>query len=409
VAFSYRIFNSIEHVDVTEWQRVRSACNGSIVMDPRFIEAVEVSMKHVEKFWHIILYDENNAPVACTSVSAMTVHLVDFCDPTLARVIRLTPLKFSRLRHSKLLIGGLPIGTGNHTLALTQRSASAQILPLLDRVVCDLAAEVRADAIVYKEFAEGDLTWTGPLLGLGYHKLPTPPSYSLRPEFDDFAQYCAALRKHYRSQINRSRRKLRDAGLDIVVLSDPKEILEAYTPEVHALYHQMADRAALKMEVLPIELLHQLALRLNGQIELLAIRKDGRIVAFASCLHAQSSYYTMYGGLDYHLNHEFDLYFNLLYALLEHGLTKRVSTIVFGMGADAVKTRIGCYAEPLYVFVKGRGPLMSLVVRAAGRLLIGPKATAPPFNIFKNKAVEHSSETGPTRTIPRRGRDSAQC
>ena len=49
MAFSYRIFNSIEHVDVTAWQRVRSACNGSIVMDPRFIAAVEVSMKHVEK------------------------------------------------------------------------------------------------------------------------------------------------------------------------------------------------------------------------------------------------------------------------------------------------------------------------------------------------------------------------
>jgi GNAT acetyltransferase-like protein len=394
VAYSYRIFNSIEHADAAEWQRVRSASNASIATDPRFLAAVETSMKEVEKFWHIILYDGNSAPVACTSVSATTVDLVDFADPALARLIRLTPLKFSRLRHSKLLIGGLPIGTGNHTLALTQRSASAEILPLLDRVVCDLAAEVRADAIVYKEFAEGDLTWTEPLLGLGYHRLPTPPSYSFRSEFDDFAQYCAALRGHYRGQIDRSRRKLRDAGLDIVVLSDPEEIVQAYTSEVHALYHQMADRAAVKMEVLPIELLHQLALRLNGQIELLAIRKDGRIVTFASCLHAQSSYYTMYGGLDYRLNHEFDLYFNLLYALLERGLQKRASTIVFGMGSDAVKTRIGCHAEPLYVYVKGRGPLMSFIVGAAGRLLIAPRAAAPALRIFKKKAGEHSSESG---------------
>ena len=93
----------------------------------------------------------------------------------------------------------------------------------------------------------------------------------------------------------------------------------------------------MKLEVLPIEFLHQLTLRLNGQIELLAIRKDARIVAFASCLHAQSSYYTMYGGLDYHLNHKFDLYFNLVYALLDRGLQKRASTIVFGMGADAAQ------------------------------------------------------------------------
>ena len=110
--------------------------------------------------------------------------------------------------------------------------------------------------------------------------------------------------------------------LEIIVLSESEEILQAYTCEVHALYHQMADRAAMKLEVLPIEFLHQLTLRLNGQIELLAIRKDARIVAFASCLHAQSSYYTMYGGLDYHLNHKFDLYFNLVYALLDRGLQK---------------------------------------------------------------------------------------
>ena len=398
VAYSYRIFNSIEHVELSEWQRVRSACNGSIVMDPRFIASVETSMKQVERFWYIILYDENGAPVACTSVSAMTVDLVDFADPALARIIRLTPLKFSRWRHSKLLIGGLPIGTGQHALALTQPSASGQILPVLDKVICDLATEVQADAILYKEFAEGDLTWTEPLLDLGYHRLQTPPSYSFRLAFDDFAQYCAALRARYRLQINNSRRKLTDAGLDITVLSDPEEILEAYTSEVHALYHQMADRAAIKVEVLPVELLHQLAMRLNGQIELLVIRKDARILAFASCLHAQSTYYTMYAGLDYRLNHEFDLYFNLLYALLEQGLQKRVSTIVFGIGADGVKARIGCSAEPLYVFVKGRRPLMSLIIRAAGNFLIAQKPAKTRFNVFKNKSPQDSSEGGRSTT-----------
>ena len=31
---------------------------------------------------------------------------------------------------------------------------------MLDRVICDLATAVRADAVVYKEFGEGDLMWT---------------------------------------------------------------------------------------------------------------------------------------------------------------------------------------------------------------------------------------------------------
>jgi hypothetical protein len=99
----------------------------------------------------------------------------------------------------------------------------------------------------------------------------------------------------------------------------------------------------------------------------------------------------MYGGLDYRLNREFDLYFNLLYALLDRGLQKRGATIVFGIGADTSKARLGCNSAPLYVFGKGRGPLMSFIVRAAGSLLLAQKPAAPRFNMFRNKVVGNSS------------------
>ena len=126
------------------------------------------------------------------------------------------------------------------------------------------------------------------------------------------------------------------------MLSSPEEIVRAYTSEVHALYHQVADRAVIKVEILPIEFLHELTTRMGGQIELLVIRRGAEIVAFSWCMEAESTYYTMCAGLDYRLNAQFDLYFNLLYALLDRGLQKRASTIVFGIGSDIVKRRIGC-------------------------------------------------------------------
>jgi hypothetical protein len=70
--------------------------------------------------------------------------------------------------------------------------------------------------------------------------------------------------------------------------------------------------------------------------------------------------------------------------MLDCALAKRVSRIEVGLGGDAFKAKIGCYCEPLYVFVKGRRPLMWLIVRAAGRLLIAHKPAAAPFHIFKN-------------------------
>jgi hypothetical protein len=43
--YTNRVFNSIDEVDLTAWERVRSESGGSIFMDPRFIASVENSMK----------------------------------------------------------------------------------------------------------------------------------------------------------------------------------------------------------------------------------------------------------------------------------------------------------------------------------------------------------------------------
>ena len=168
------------------------------------------------------------------------------------------------------------------------------------------------------------------------------------------------------------------------MLTDPKEILRVYTPEVHALYHQMVAKAELNLEVLPIEFFRQLTSRLNGAVELIALSKGSTILAFGWCLHASSTYSMLYAGLDYRLNDQFDLYFNLMYAGLDRALRQGVSKIQIGQSASTFKSRLGCYSEPLYVFAKGRGPLMSPLIRYGARLLIAEKPAHPALDIFKS-------------------------
>jgi predicted N-acyltransferase len=258
----------------------------------------------------------------------------------------------------------------------------------LEAVIRDLANETRSDAIVYKEFGNGDLEWTRPLLTLGYRRISTPPMHFFKPSFQDFDEYRAALKTRYRQQVNRSIRKLKAPGIRQEILTDSKEISRLYTAHVHDLYCQMAAKAEAKLEILPIEFFRQLTSRLEGDVDLLVISKDSRIVAFGWCLHAGSSYHLLFAGLDYQLNEELDLYFNLMYAGLDRALRKRVSTIHVGQSADAFKARIGCYSEPLYVLAKGLTPLMALLVRFAGNLLVVQKPVIPPSDIFRKDDVE---------------------
>jgi predicted N-acyltransferase len=386
--YTNRVFNSIDEVDLTAWERVRSETGGSIFMDPRFIASVETSMKEDCRFWYVIVYDGNGRPAACACLTAMTIDLADLADPRLASIIRRIPRSLTRFRKLKLFICGLPGAPGEKNLALTSRNSSEDILAVLDAVICDLAKEAGSDAIVYKEFGNGDIEWTRPLRALGYRRISTPPMHFFKPSFQDFEEYRAALKTRYRQQVNRSIRKLKAPGIRQEILTDPKEISRLYTAHVHDLYCQMAAKAEAKLEILPIDFFRQLTSRLEGNVDLLVISKDSRIVAFGWCLHAGSSYHLLFAGLDYQLNEELDLYFNLMYAGLDRALRKQVSTIHVGQSADAFKARIGCYSEPLYVLAKGLTPLLALLVRFAGNLLVIQKPVIPPSDIFRKDDVE---------------------
>ena len=137
--YTCRIFDSIDEVDLSAWERVRSESGGTIFMDPSFIAAVESSMKQRCRFWYVIVYRDDGRPAACACLSAMTVDLTDFADPRLAWIIRRAPKALSRFRRLKVLFCSLPGSPGEKSLALALPDASPQILAVLDELMSELA------------------------------------------------------------------------------------------------------------------------------------------------------------------------------------------------------------------------------------------------------------------------------
>ncbi len=115
---SYRVFELIEEVDLAAWESVRAAGGSSIFMDPRFIAAVEISMKHNYRFWYVIIYDEDNRPVACAGLWAITIDLADWATPRLASIIRRVPKGLLSFLGVKALFCGLPGSPGEKNLGV---------------------------------------------------------------------------------------------------------------------------------------------------------------------------------------------------------------------------------------------------------------------------------------------------
>jgi hypothetical protein len=381
MAGRYRVFDSIEQVDLSAWEHVRAAGGSSIFIDPGFMTAVESSMKQDYRFWYAIAEEDGGRPAACGALCAMTIDMADVTGQGVASVLRRLPEPLSRIRQLKGLFCGLPGSPGQNSLAVI----SADALAALDQAIGEVAMRAGADVIVYKEFGNEELPRMDRLVEFGYRRIPTQPMHFLKPAFPDFAHYCAALSSNYRKSVNRSTRKLKPAGAEVKVFTDSDEILRVYTPEVHALYYQMVGKAEVNIELLPIEFFRQLTSRLKGHVELVTIIKEDRIIAIGWCLNVGSAFHLMYAGLDYQLNRELDLYFNLMYASLDRALRSGAAKIHVGQTASAFKARLGCHAESLYGYIKGRGLLMWPLVRFGADLVLSQMPTSPPADIFRKE------------------------
>jgi predicted N-acyltransferase len=170
-------------------------------------------------------------------------------------------------------------------------------------------------------------------------------------------------------------------------LNDPRDIARVYTPDVHALYLQTHAKSKYKLELLTAKFFLELAARLTGQVDLLLISNKSKVIAAGWLLRDNTTCYWLYVGIDYAMNAEADLYFNLMYAMLEHSLRTGAWRIQVGQTSSTFKARIGCYPESLHMFLKGVGPLIGPFFRYGSHLLLAQEPPTPRFKVFKDSAI----------------------
>jgi predicted N-acyltransferase len=382
VAYRCTIVDSLDSLDAQAWDTVCAVAGASLFLDRRFLAAVCVGMKDESQCRFVIVSDAAGNPVACTALSTVTMIVADFVNPRLPWILRLAPRIIPPL---KALICGLPGSPGEKNLAILPNCDRRQVLDALDESLNKLARGLGMLGIIYREFGPADLTLMDGLMERGYSRSELPQMYMLNRSFPDFDAYCAALRRNYRREIARSRQKMKEAGIRPVTLSKTADMLKAYTPEVHAMYCDMVGRAAFKQAPLPIGYFQELATRLEGTIELVTLMRDNRILATGWCARDGSAQHFLFAGVDYRLNRELELYFNLVFACLDRSFQLGVERIHIGQASSFFKARIGSEPEGRYVYARGLGPIMSRLARfLSGRLIANDDLSVAPSRAFKS-------------------------
>jgi predicted N-acyltransferase len=398
--YQFEVYDSISRVDPGEWNSLRDAASDPF-MDPRFIEAVEIGFAKACRFRHVIVRDSQRRPMAIACLSSYTIGGASLAQGRAQKILagleRVAPWLFK----SKLILCGLPVSAGQSHLRFAPEADRAAVLRCLDRVATQFARREWARLILFKEIDEATGKDLGSLESLGYRRADSFPMNRVEPGSRDFTDYLSKFPSKKRRVIRRSQKRLPENGLRVVELSGRDGVANLYTEDVHRLYQAVCSRSAVQFEQLPAEFPRELARRMPDSTVFTLIYRGEKVVGFSMSLASETTFHGMVLGVDYDVNAEAEIYFNLLYQSMDSAFRHGAQEICVGQTTDALKhDKLGCYQVPLSIYVKGGRWTMKAVLKAGFNSIFPPRPL-----LYPREAAQTNTDDPPAATLP----DVADC
>ena len=173
-------------------------------------------------------------------------------------------------------------------------------------------------------------------------------------------EYIALFSKKYR---NRAKSILKTGAL-LEKKNFTFDEIKRIEKDIYKLYESVYEKAKFKLLKLPVNYFSEVKKCFEKEFFVSGFYLNGKLVAFTShflmkeeCLEAH------YIGFDYDLNHEYDLYQNILYsnisAAIENGKTK----VNLGRTAAEIKTTVGARAVDLICYTKPQNTISKLILK----------------------------------------------
>ncbi|HEV3300561.1 MAG TPA: GNAT family N-acetyltransferase [Planctomycetaceae bacterium] len=384
--YGFEVYDSIRRVNPEEWNSLREP--DDLFMDPRFIGAVENAMGRECRFRHVVVRDAQGRPMATACLSSFVIGGASLAQGTAGKILAILERIVPWAIRSKLILCGLPVSAGQSHIRFAPDADRDAALRIVDSVARKFAKKEWARLIVFKEIDPVGCRDLEPLLSNGYRRADSYPMNRTLPAYHDFDDYLSQVDSKKRTTVRRSQRKFTKSGLRVEDRLGRDQAAELYTDDVHRLYEAVADQSEVEFGYLPAEFFRELARQLPDNTVFTYVYREDKIVGFLASLFSETTFHGLFVGLDYSLNSQSELYFNLLYHLVDIALRRRSQAIYVGQTADEIKNyKLGSYQEPMSIYVKGGRWTMRLVLKAAFSAIFPSRPIQFPRESIEPKPV----------------------
>jgi len=352
-----QVITKIKEVPADEWNKIFPKVHENYY----FLKTLDESKFDQFPFYYILVY-EHKQLVGCAPCFLVNYSLDTSINGPLRRVTNAIKKIFPNLLSLKALVCGIPMGQGQ----IGHNPSSQGIVEAIKQRMEELAQEIRAPIIAFKDFDDSYERLFYPLLKDGFLKIDSLPMTCLEINSANFEDYLKTLSSATRYDL---RRKLKKASGIKIESSLESSLSQETLDEVYALYLQAVETHDMGFEIVPKDFFRRISLNMPQETKFFLFRINGKLAAFVFCLVSENVLLDYYLGFDYIPAHEYHLYFVKFKEVYNWCLKNNIK--VYGMGATGYepKRRLKFDFKPVYLYIKARHALMRPVIKCLCALL----------------------------------------
>jgi hypothetical protein len=198
----------------------------------------------------------------------------------------------------------------------------------------------------------------------------TLPTCKLNILWNSFEDFVLSLRSHYRYRLKKA--LLKAKGITIKELEDNN----GFDEKLYSLYEQVYEKSQYKLEKLGIDFFKLLPSSIYVFYLL------DKPAAFIQLANNNGELSFVFGGIDYDLNHKYDLYMNMLAFILKYGIENKYSTVDMGQTAEDTKMKLGCQQHKKYMHIYHPNFIIRFLIKFFSEKL-SYKPVSLQLNLFK--------------------------
>lgn len=337
-------------------------------LERSFLECLEAFPPENMEFVYFVYYHENQIIGFCIG----QIH--QFSAKKSINSLHSTPnkdfqqkvkIRAASLFNCQILTIGNLLLSGDHTFFFKadylQKLNLARVIHETTVAMKPFLKEKKIKIITTKEYHGERLEQLNDLKRLGYSSPTALPNmvFPVKSDWLTFDNYLQDLQSKSRTRAKRAFKK----GEEILKKELSLEEIKEQQPAIFQLYQATAQSADFNLLDLNEGYFYGLKKYLKDKFKLVGYYLNGELIGFFTMIFSTKTMNAHFLGIHNEYNFSHQVYLNMLFDLIHHGIEKQVQQVVMARTATEIKSSVGAVPFEMTGFARMQNPILNTILQ----------------------------------------------